>query len=180
MNTILEKAIKGDKDAFVEAVSSMERKLYLIAKSKLSNEEDIKDVIQETICQCYKNIKKLKDISKFDTWMITILINNCNQLYRKRKHTIFTLYEENDIVDIHSNNEYLKFEDNIDFIYLLNLLEKNERVIFILFYSDDYTTKQISEILKINENTIKSKLKRAREKIQKHIERCDKNERKIR
>ena len=55
-------------------------------------------------------------------------------------------------------------------------METNERLIFTLFYSEDYTTKQISEMLKINENTIKSKIKRAKEKIQNYIERCERNE----
>ena len=94
MDTLLSKAVKGDKNAFIQAINSIERKLYLIAKSKINNEEDVKDVLQETIYQSYKNIKKLKDTSKFSTWIITILINNCNQLYRKKKNNIYSIYEE--------------------------------------------------------------------------------------
>lgn len=176
MDTLLSKAVKGDKNAFIQAINSIERKLYLIAKSKINNEEDVKDVLQETIYQSYKNIKKLKDTSKFSTWIITILINNCNQLYRKKKNNIYSIYEEESANELYSNNEYLETEERIDFLKLLDLLDDNERLIFTLYYSDDYTTKQISEILKINENTIKSKIKRSREKIQNYIERCDKNE----
>lgn len=176
MDIILKKAINGDKNAFIQLINSMEKKLYFIAKSKLSNEEDIKDVIQETIYQSYKNIKKIKDFSKFDTWIVKILINNCNQLYRKRKHITYSIYEEDSINELYLSNEYLQVEDKIDFFTLLNLLDEIERVIFTLFYSEDYTTKQISEILKINENTIKSKIKRAKEKIQNYIERCERDE----
>ena len=86
MEKLLKMALKGNKDSFIQLIKLIEKKLYFIAKSRLENEEDIKDVIQETICQTYKNLKNLKNISKFDTWIVTILINNCNQLYRKNKN----------------------------------------------------------------------------------------------
>ncbi|MDO4283653.1 MAG: sigma-70 family RNA polymerase sigma factor [Clostridia bacterium] len=173
MDKILKKAIKGDKDAFIKVMQSMEKKIYIIAKAKLSNEEDIKDVIQETIYKSYKNIKDLKDTSKFENWIISILINNCNQVYRNKKNIIHIEYNENEVDNLETNSEYIKSEENIDFFRFLELLDEIEKEIFILFYSNDYTTKQISEILNINENTIKTKLKRARQKIKEYIERWD-------
>ncbi len=59
--------------------------LYLIAKTKLKNEDDIADVIQDTIIVCHKNIKHLRDINAFKAWAIKILINKCNKLYGKQK-----------------------------------------------------------------------------------------------
>lgn len=179
MEKLLKMALKGNKDSFIQLIKLIEKKLYFIAKSRLENEEDIKDVIQETICQTYKNLKNLKNISKFDTWIVTILINNCNQLYRKNKKYSYTIYEKDSINKLHSINEYVETDTKIDFLHLLNLLNENDRTIFVLYYSDNYTTNQISKILKINENTIKSKIKRAKEKIRNHIERCEENERKI-
>lgn len=179
MEKLLKMALKGNKDSFIQLIKLIEKKLYFIAKSRLENEEDIKDVIQETICQTYKNLKNLKNISKFDTWIVTILINNCNQLYRKNKKYSYTIYEKDSINKLHSINEYVETDTKIDFLHLLNLLNEDDRTIFVLYYSDNYTTNQISKILKINENTIKSKIKRAKEKIRNNIERCEENERKI-
>lgn len=173
MEELLLKAIKGDKDSFMKIINSMEKKLYFVAKSKIDNEEDVKDVIQETIFKCYKHIKKIKDPSKFSTWIITILINNCNQFYREKKNLNYCLLDENYTNDLYHTNEYSKIDDKVDFFELLKILDENERLIFTLYYSNNYTTKQISEILKINENTIKSKIKRSKDKIQKYVERCD-------
>ena len=173
MDTMLDKCIKGDKDAFVKVISSMERKLYIIAKSKINNEEDVKDIIQETIYSCFKNIKKLKDKNKFESWVVAILINNCNLFYKNKKNIIKVPYDEQYICDLQSDDNFQNLNDNIDFFYLLNLLDNDEKTIFCLFYVNDYTTSKISEILKINENTIKSKLKRSIEKIKKFLERCD-------
>lgn len=178
MDNLLQNAVNGSKDDFIKLMSSIERELYYIARSRLNNREDINDVIQETIISCYENIKKVKDYSKFKSWVISILINNCNNLYRKNKKTIIFSYNQNDI-DINENlinfTNYDEINSNVDFEFLLRLLNTDEKMIFTLFYSNQYTIKEISSILKINENSIKSKLKRAKEKVKLFIERSNNN-----
>ncbi len=165
-----------NKSEFIDKVTSIERKLYLIARSKLNNEEDIKDAIQDTIYSAYKNIAKLSDISKFDFWIIKILINSCNTIYKRKKHVELVSYDNDKFQQTIIFNNLEDFEQNIDFNILLKLLSKDEKLIFTLYYSDNYSVNDVSTILNINQNTVKSKLKRAREKIKKYIERCDSNE----
>ena len=173
MDTILDKCIKGDKDAFIKVINSMERKLYIIAKSRVDNEEDVKDIIQDTIYSCFKNIKKLKDKNKFESWIVTILINNCNLFYKNKKNIVIVPFDEQYTSNLKDDNNFKSLNDNIDFFHLVNLLDNDEKTIFCLFYVNEYTTSKISEILNMNENTIKSKLKRSREKIKEHLERWD-------
>lgn len=171
MKALVDRAKKGDKKAFLELIEPLEKKIYIIAKSKIDNSEDVKDVIQETLLLSFKNIKKLKDNTKFDAWIITILLNTCKKYYKSRKNIIHVPIEENSEVIDHQD-DYEQLNNNIDFFKYLNLLsDDTDKEIFILFYSNDYTTRQISEILNINENTIKTKLKRSRDKVQKYIER---------
>ena len=84
MEELVEKAKNDDKRAFSELIMATEKELYLIAKSKLKSDDDIGDAIQETIYKSYKNIKKLRDNSVFKTWIIKILINECNNIYKKK------------------------------------------------------------------------------------------------
>lgn len=171
MKALVDRAKKGDKKAFLELIEPLEKKIYIIAKSKINNVEDVKDVIQETLLLSFKNIKKLKDNTKFDAWIITILLNTCKKYYKSRKNIIHVPIEENSEVIDHQD-DYEQLNSNIDFFKYLNLLsDDTDKEIFILFYSNDYTTRQISEILNINENTVKTKLKRSRDKVQKYIER---------
>lgn len=171
MKALVDRAKKGDKKAFLELIEPLEKKIYIIAKSKINNLEDVKDVIQETLLLSFKNIKKLKDNTKFDAWIITILLNTCKKYYKSRKNIIHVPIEENSEVIDHQD-DYEQLNSNIDFFKYLNLLsDDTDKEIFILFYSNDYTTRQISEILNINENTVKTKLKRSRDKVQKYIER---------
>lgn len=172
MNKLIKKAIKGDKKAFIEIIQPLEKKLYIIARSKLKNEEDVKDAIQETLYYGYRNIYQLRDAEKFESWIISILINNCNKFYKEYDNNYHISYEENQLNQT-DDNQYVKLDSKIDFLIFLDLLDSVEKEIFIMFYVEEYTINKISYELDINENTIKTKLRRSRQKIQNYIERWD-------
>lgn len=170
MEELLDKinmAIKGDKDAYSRIISYYERQLYVIAKSRLNNNEDIKDVMQETIMQGYIKINGLKSAEKFSSWITSILINNCNKLYIKNKMKLLSYddIEETNNINFKQENEYKKVEDDINFLDIINFLNIEDKTIISMYYLNEYTTKEISEILKINESTIRSRISNIRNKI---------------
>lgn len=61
MEELVVKAKKGDKEAFTQIVLILKEDLYKIAKTRITNEADIEDAIQETMIEAYKSIKKIKD-----------------------------------------------------------------------------------------------------------------------
>ena len=83
MEELVEKSKKGDNQAFSDLIINMENELYKIARTRLNNEEDIKEAVQETIIKSYSSIRKLKNSKFFKTWIIKILINECNNIYKK-------------------------------------------------------------------------------------------------
>lgn len=166
MEELVEKAKNNDKRAFSELIIAIEKELYLIAKTKLENDDDIGDAIQETIYKSYKNIKKLRDNSIFKTWTIKILMNECNNIFKK-KSKYSTSYEEKEMEKYLATND--KLED-LEFDVLIQNLDTEEKLILTLYYCSKYTIKEISKIAKINENTIKSKMARAKNKIRKQFE----------
>lgn len=167
MEELVEKAKKNDETAFNELIISIEKEIYLIAKTRLKNEDDIADAMQETIILCYKNLKKLRDNSFFKTWTIKILINECNKIYKKRQKYNVSFEEEN-------MDNYIQNRDNsleqVSFDILIRNLKDEEKTILTLYYCSKYTTKEISKILKINEGTIRSKISRAKEKLKNEYE----------
>ena len=62
MEELVVKAKKGDKEAFTQIVLILKEDLYKIAKTRITNEADIEDAIQETMIEAYKSIKKIKDV----------------------------------------------------------------------------------------------------------------------
>ena len=82
------KAKYGDKEAFCNLIRINKVAIYRIAKSILTKEEDIEDAVSEAILKAYKNIKTLKNDDFFKTWLIRIVINESNNLYKKRQREI--------------------------------------------------------------------------------------------
>ncbi|MFQ9264814.1 MAG: RNA polymerase sigma factor [Clostridia bacterium] len=165
MEELVERAKKNDEQAFDEIILMMEKEMYLVARSKLNNDDDISDAIQETIIICFKNIIKLKDNSLFKTWIIRILINECNKIYKKKKKNIISLdSNEIELKDEKDN------DNNLSFHILIRNLNQEEKTILTLYYCSQYTTREIADILKIKENTIKSKIIRAKNKLKTEYE----------
>ena len=139
---------------------SIQNDLYCIAKMKINNENDIEDIIQETMLSAYTNLKKLKNNSFFKTWIIRILINKCNQFYKKKN--LKSLDDKQEINIISTKEIDLS---TIEFENFISFLTEEERTILTLYYSLSYTTKEIAQILKKREGTICSKISRAKVKI---------------
>ncbi|MBO6232604.1 MAG: sigma-70 family RNA polymerase sigma factor [Clostridia bacterium] len=139
---------------------SIQKDLYCIAKMKIKNENDIEDIIQETMINAYTNLKKLKSNNYFKTWIIRILINNCNKFYKKKN--LEPLDDKQDINKIPTKEIDLA---TIEFENFISFLTEEERTILTLYYSLSYTTKEIAQILQKREGTICSKISRAKVKI---------------
>lgn len=166
MEELIEKAKNNDKRAFSELIIAIEKELYLIAKTKLKSDDDIGDAIQETIYKSYKNLRKLRDNSLFKTWIIKILINECNNIYKKKRKYAIS-YEDKEMENYIATNDE---DGNIEFQFLIRNLSSEEKLLLTLYYCSKYTIKEISKITKVKENTIKGKLARARNKIRNQLE----------
>lgn len=166
MEDLIRQAQKGNKEAFTKIIYQIQHDLYKIARCRLSCEADIEDAIQETIIEIYKSIRKLKKMESYKKWIFTILINRCNQIYKKNKGRNISFEDLENIC--YSNAMYSELEKE-DFYFILKDLNYDERIALILFYLEDYSIKEISSILKTNENTIKTRLKRGKEKIRNKI-----------
>ena len=88
MGLLISKAKKHDKVAFQQLIEQHEKAMYQIAKSILKNDDDVADAMQETIMKCWDEIDTLKNDRYFKTWLIRILINNCNAIFRQRMRSI--------------------------------------------------------------------------------------------
>ena len=140
MEELIEKAKNNDKKAFSELIIAIEKELYLIAKTKLKNDDDIGDAIQETIYKSYKNLRKLRDNSLFKTWIIRILINECNNIYKKKSKYAIS-YEDKEMENYITTNDE---NQNIEFEFLIKNLSSEEKLLLTLYYCSKYTIKEIS------------------------------------
>lgn len=157
------KAKKIDRENFLLLINDNRLSIYKVARGILKNQYDIEDAIQNTLIKAYEKIDTLKDSNLFKTWIIRILINECKNILRKSKRTISLEEEMNQGV-------YTDIYENIDLTRAINLLNEELKIVTVLFYFEDMTTKDIAMILEIPEGTVRSRLSRARQQLREIIE----------
>lgn len=149
-----------NKDEFTEQVLEIEKSLYYVSKSILSNDEDCKDAIQNTIFKAYKNLGNLREDCYFKTWITRILINECYGIAKTNKRQV--PYEDY-MMD-------LKEKTNFSEVYIeIRNLEEKYRVPFVLHYVEGFSLQEISKMLKTTEAGIKMRLLRARRVLKEQL-----------
>lgn len=172
LEELINKAKNGDKEAFIECVKLVQNYLFNIAYMKLNNIEDANDVIQETMLNAFKNISNLREPKYFKTWIIRILINECNRFYKekyKRINLFNKIIRRSDAneIDWSINTVEDKLDSKMDYDLMIKELNPNEQNIIILYFGNRFSKKEIADILNISINTVKTRLRRAEEKIRK-------------
>lgn len=163
--SIIARVKKGDEEAFAELIEEYKLQIYKTAKAILKDEDDVCDAIQDTALSIYKNINNLKNEKYFKTWVIRITINKCYDIIVKHR------LNNEKVSKIKLNNEEIhnSFDNNsiekIDLERTLDLLEDELRIVTVLYYYNDLSISEISDILKIPKGTVKSRVFRAREKL---------------
>lgn len=162
MRSLVKKAQQQDAEAFIQLMEMHKESMYKIAHSYLKRDADIADVMQETILDCFEKIQTLKDPNYFKTWLIRILINNCNDIIRKEsKVCLLEHYEGLEIEAV--------AEDLTEFRELLNSIDEKYRTILILYYVEGYRIREIAGLLDMNESTVNSRLRRSRMMLKKEL-----------
>jgi len=173
--TLIKKAITGDEASFESLIFSCKGKAYSIAFRYLRNREDAMDVLQESFIKIYRHLGKFNFDSSFDTWVYRIVINSCNDQLKKTKSrppsdSIYKDYESNYAVEIADkgllpDEKLIKKEEAEYILECLDKLQQEQKEILILRDIHGFSYEEISELLKINSGTVKSRISRARENL---------------
>ena len=151
------------KNWFCDNIKNLENGMYRLSYSILKNEEDAKDAVQEAIYNAYKNLEKLKDKRKFKSWIYKIVANTSFEILRNKKNYI----------DIEQENiaaEKIDIDTNLTLWKAVEGLEQPYRTTITLFYYEDMSIKEISEITGSKVDAIKKQLSRGRDKIKEVID----------
>lgn len=160
---IVEKAIKGDKRSIEILINQHKEYLYKMAFLYLKDEHEAIEICQETVYKAIMNLHKLKNPQYFKTWITRILINNIKDSQRIKNRFVDNMNNIELIDDI----TYEKLEDKIDLYNAIDILEEKYKTPIILQYFHDMEIKEIACILDCNENTVKTNLRRGRERLYK-------------
>lgn len=157
MDTLVKRAKRGDAEAFISLIEECRMTLRRIALGYLKNDEDAADAIQDTILTAYEHIGALKKDAYFKTWLVRILLNCCAKHYRTDRNR--TAFIQNYEISDNSRTSETEFRE------LLSILPEENRIIFQLYFGEQFTTREIAQILNMKENTVKSRLHRGKEQL---------------
>ncbi|SKA76081.1 RNA polymerase, sigma subunit, SigV [Caloramator quimbayensis] len=148
----------GDGESFSLLIKERKEKIYRIAYSYVNNADDALEIVQEVVYKAFLSIKMLKYPEYFDTWIIRITINTSIN-YLKRYKKVLYLNEEFDNYISEGSPAYN--EEVIDLYNALSKLDAKYKTVVILKYFEDLTFQEISDILDLPVNTVKTQLYRA-------------------
>ncbi len=165
---ILIRASEGDMEAFEKIYKAACGFVYSVALRIVNNRSDAQEVTQDVFLKIYKNLKKFQFRSSFKTWVYRITTNTALNAYRKRSKEISRRGDYNIAIKsaaIAGETEKAVDKENSQRLLgsLLNMLNPDQRACIVLREIEGLNYKEIAEVLKININTVRSRLKRARE-----------------
>ncbi|MDD3139550.1 MAG: RNA polymerase sigma factor [Lachnospiraceae bacterium] len=149
---------EGDRKAFAKLYETVYMDLYRFALYTMKHPQDAEDVVSETIILAYENMCKLRKTEAFRSWIFKILVNNCKRKWIHEKEKVLELKEEDAISDV-DMGEVKDIKD------AFAKLEKEERYIIALSVFGGYNSAEIGRMVKLNRNTVRSKLSRGLEKM---------------
>lgn len=155
MKELVKRAQHGDAQAFASLIESSKRSLYATAKAVLHNDADAADAIQDAVLKAWQKLPRLQEPAYFHTWLTRILLYRCYDMLRRQKRVI-------PVEQVPEQAGGPPSDTALDVDAALSALAKNDRLVLTLFYLDDLSTRQIAQILSLNENTVRTRLSRAR------------------
>jgi RNA polymerase sigma-70 factor (ECF subfamily) len=171
---------KGNVDAFEDLVKKYQKKMLNIAYRMIGNYEDACEIVQDAFVSAYKAIRHFEEKARFSTWLYTIVINlSRNRLNRLRIQGNREAFSIDDPVLSDNGNLYAEPTSNKPSVLeqleqrdvqqkvqrCINSLDNEFKEVLILRDIRGFSYGEISDMLKIAEGTVKSRLFRAREAL---------------
>ena len=168
---ILIKAQNGDLESFETVYRQSAGFVYSVAWRMVNNKQDAEEVTQEVFLSVYHNLKSFTFKSSFKTWVYRVTVNCSINYIKKMNRERYRIKEYGKSLThegkTFSQPEVEELITNKESIIssLLRRLDPDQRACTVLRNIEGLSYRQISEVLKVNINTVRSRLKRAREKL---------------
>lgn len=162
--------IDGNTNAFAVLVDRYKDFVFTLSLKMLQDREEAEEAAQDTFIKVYKSLGSFKKESKFSTWLYKITYNNCLDRIKKQKRSRLVVelneFTEKEIESLKNVLETIEDEERKTMIQnCLGLLQPEDRFLISLFYYNENSLKEISQVMRINENNLKIKLFRARKRL---------------
>ncbi len=150
--------------------------VYAVAFRMLCDDEQAKDVVQDTMVVVWQKLGKIKSAESYKTWIYRIVVNKCYDILRKRKRNPEFIPDEKSWAIISNTisegpSAELENKENAMIISsLTNRLGPKQKAVFLLSEIEQLSHEEVSEITGLSKSAIKANLHYARKKISEKLE----------
>ncbi len=173
---IINRTLKGDQPAFAQLVERYKNYVFTLILRFIDNREDAEEIAQDVFVKAYRSLADFRGDSKFSTWLFTISRTTCLSFLRKKKLDIQSL--DNEKTGLQLENRESAFHANLVeqksrhamLNQAISMLSPDDAQVLNLFYKGDQTLEEIGKIMRLDSNTVKVKLHRARQRLKDKME----------
>ncbi len=175
----IEQILAGNYNAFSHIVDRHKDKAYNLAFRICGNHEEAEEIAQDSFLKAYRSLKGFKMKSSFATWLYRIIYNSAISHIRIKKRGVLSLEDfpadATDFIGTDTSEDEAEKEYRSSLInFALQKINEEERGLISLYYYDEMSTEEISDVTGITKSNIKVKLFRARQKMLEIIEKVEK------
>lgn len=149
-----------DEKEFAARIWAMRQTLFRICFSQLPSAQDREDAVQEALARAWRKRGQLREEGYLQTWLVRILLNVCHDMQRRGQWMVPTAEIELPVQDTSPDGALWEA--------LLALPEKY-RLPILLYYLEGYSLRQVAQMLRIPENTVKTRLSRGRQQLKERL-----------
>lgn len=185
MDELVQLAKEGDQEAIAALYEQSYNSVYQSVRAIIKDEDEALDIVQDSYIKGFQNLNKLGEPEKFQAWMKAIAANRARDYLRKKRPTLFSerIDEDGEEIDLRHQDDCLEHmpEEVIDrqettrlMNDILATLSQEQRMAVVMYYYEEMSVREIAQELGCSENTVKSRLKYARSKIEVEVRKLEK------
>lgn len=173
--SLTELLVLDDREEIIDKIMELYgQDILQLVFSYVKNKEVAEDLTQEIFIKCYKNLHQYNHKSKLKTWLWRIAVNHCKDHLRSWHSKNMIVAEEKaksaaSLKEDVENEVIQKVDDEKLVLAVMNLPDIYREVIYLYFF-EDLAIKEIYHVLNVNQNTVKTRLKRAKELLKESLE----------
>ena len=175
-NEIISRVLKGEQNAYAELVNRYQAYVFTLVLRMIKSREDAEEVAQDVFIKAYRSLADFRGESKFSTWLYTIANTTSITFLRKKKLEVHSLDNEKvfEVADSRDSGLRANMVEQKSRVNMVNeaiaMLSPDDAEIITLFYKAEQNLEEISRILRLQTNTVKVRLHRARTRLKEKME----------
>jgi RNA polymerase sigma factor (sigma-70 family) len=174
---IISKVLRGEQAAFAQLVVRYQNFVFTLVLRFTDSREDAEEIAQDVFVKAYRSLADFRGESKFSTWLYTVVRTSCITFLRKKKLDTTSIDNERTFLQLENRESGFKansIEQKSRHAMVneaIRMLSPDDAQVITLFYKGEQSLEEIGKIMRLDPNTVKVKLHRARQRLKDKMER---------